>query len=119
MDQCLEAVRYNHMEKCGTTTLARDVEDTVTSLSGDAEGSEEGSEEGSGKGNDKSIEMASLCSPSPSKTRKRARSSSSPSETRERQNTKGLRHPAGSSVRGYAKEGNEKASKRLPRADAR
>ena len=54
MDQCLEAVRYNHMEKCGTTTLARDVEDTVTSLSGDSEGSGEGSGAGDSAGVDPS-----------------------------------------------------------------
>ena len=54
MDQCLEAVRYNHLEKCGTTTLPKKV---VTPPSDDGEGSGGGaSHEGSGSG-DSSMEV--------------------------------------------------------------
>ena len=47
MDQCLEAVRYNHIEKCGTTTLPPP---PTPPPSDDGEGSGGGGEEGSGSG---------------------------------------------------------------------
>ena len=48
MDQCLEAVRYNHIEKCGTTTLPKKVATPPPSEEG--EGSGGGGGEGSGSG---------------------------------------------------------------------
>ena len=48
MDQCLEAVRYNHIEKCGTTTLPKKV--ATPPPSDDGEGSGGGGGEGSGSG---------------------------------------------------------------------
>ena len=49
MDQCLEAVRYNHIEKCGTTTLPKKVP-TPPPSSEEGEGSGGGGGEGSGSG---------------------------------------------------------------------
>ena len=50
MDQCLEAVRYSHIEMCGTTTLPKKVATPQPQPGDDAEGSGGGGGEGSGSG---------------------------------------------------------------------
>ena len=54
MDQCLEAVRYNHIEKCGTTTLPKKVATPPPPSDDDVEGSGGGDGEGSGGSGDHS-----------------------------------------------------------------
>ena len=50
MDQCLEAVRYNHIEMCGTTTLPKKVAAPPPKSDDEGEGSGGGGLEGSGSG---------------------------------------------------------------------